>query len=293
MTITGGRLKRGVIKGTMEVSVIGTGNMGSAFVRRARALGLEVYAWNRSRDKLKGLPAQPLPSPAEARGVAAVFVADDVALAKVVEELRADAVALCGTYSPEGAERALEALKARGIPAAAVPVIGSPRNVEQGEALYILGAASDVRPKVAPLFEKAGRVFPATSPMEAVVLKLAFNAVIIGALALLGEATALARGYGVQPSTLKELLRGTVLKDFAERYMDRLVARNPALFSIRNAGKDMRYFVQAALRLGMPVTAASAVKSLYELLAALGRGEEDFARAGYLEGAAWLDLVQV
>lgn len=266
----------------MEVSVIGTGNMGSAFARRARALGFEVYAWNRNREKLRGLPAQPLSSPAEARGLAAIFVTDDAALDAVVRELKAEAAALCGTYSVEGAERALEALRARGIPAAAVPVIGSPRNVEQGDALYILGAAPEARSKVAPVFEKAGRVFPAASPMEAVVLKLAFNALAIGALALLGEATALARGYGVQPSTLRELLRGTVLRDFAERYMDRLVSRGPALFNIRNAGKDVRYFVQAASRLGMPTAVASAVKSLYELLNALGHGEEDFARAGYL-----------
>lgn len=120
---------------------------------------------------------------------------------------------------------------------------------------------------------------------SAMALKLAYNAFLIGTMALLGEYIVLGRTYGgVDDDTLRVLLTKTVFRDVAEKYLDRMLKpKSPPSFTLALAAKDVHYAVKAAGDAKSPLVVSSAVKSLYELLATLGFGNEDYVRAGLLE----------
>ncbi len=266
----------------MEVTVVGVGKMGSAFIKRTARLGHTVYAWNRTKEKLSGLPATPISSLSEARGLTAVFVADDEALLSIAGELKGDVVVLMGTYSIQGANSARRVLEAKGVPVMAAPVVGGPGNVERGDAIYLIGGSGAVYEKYAGFFAEVGKAVYLGDFEKAVVLKLAYNSLLIGAISVLGEAISLASAYGIAPSVFKELLQQTVFKDIATAYVDRMLSNEPGTFALKHAGKDVRYATAAALgKSGTMVL--SAVRALYELLELWGFGDAYYIKAGILE----------
>jgi 3-hydroxyisobutyrate dehydrogenase-like beta-hydroxyacid dehydrogenase len=266
----------------MELTVVGTGRMGAAFVKRAAQLGHKVYAWNRTRGKLEGLPATPISRPSEARGPVAVFVADDEALLSLVDEMGGDAAFLMGTYSLAGAAAARRALAARGIGVLASPIVGGPGNVERGDAVYIVGGDAEVYSRYSKLFAELGRIMHVGEFEKAVVLKLAYNSLLIGTVAVLGEAASMAAAHGIPPSQFKELLSQTIFKEIGSVYIDRMYSDEPGTFALRHAGKDVRYATAAAAGRSSTVV-LSAVRSLYEMLEVLGYGDSYYIRAGILE----------
>jgi 3-hydroxyisobutyrate dehydrogenase len=268
----------------MDITVVGLGNMGKAFTRRAVSLGFNVSWWNRTREKVKDAPGTPIADLADAKGLVVVFVADDKALFDVLPKLGGEYVALAGTYSVEGVRRALEMLAARRQTGFAMPVVGSPRNVEAGDAIYLVGAPDDVYAKLRPILEKFGVLFYVGDSVKAVALKLAYNSLLISTVAALGESLSLAIKYGVGPDMFKELLSRTVFKEIGGRYIDRMLGGGVPTFTIRNAAKDMRYVSLAAGEVESSNVAISGVKALYELLTAMGYGDEDYVKAGVLAG---------
>jgi len=267
----------------MDVTVVGMGNMGSAFARRAHAQGFSVYWWNRTREKVKDAPGVELKRLEEARGLVVVFVADDQALYSVVDKLGGEYVALAGTYSVDAVRRAVAALESRGKRAFAMPVVGSPRNVENGDAIYLVGASEEVYTQLRPHLEKFGTLFYVGDSVKAAALKLAYNALLISTVAALGESLSLALKYGISADAFRALLSHTVFKEVAARYVDRMLGKTAPTFTVRNAAKDMRYASAAAGEAGVGNVAISGVKALYEVLTALGLGDEDYVKAGLLE----------
>ncbi|CCC81647.1 NAD(P)-dependent oxidoreductase [Thermoproteus tenax] len=266
----------------MEITVVGTGRMGSAFVKRAAALGHKVYAWNRTREKLSGLPATAIEGLSDARGLVAIFVADDEALMGIVEQIGGEAAALMGTYSVNGAVEAVRRLRSRGIPAFASPIVGGPGNVERGDAIYLLGGERTLLDKYTSVMFSLGKVVLVGELEKAVALKLAYNSLLIGTVAVLGEALSLAVAYGIPATVFKDLLSQTVFKEIGSVYIDRMLSEGEGTFALKHAGKDLRYAVNASAGKSGAVV-LSAVHSLYELLELQGYGNEYYIKAGILE----------
>ncbi len=267
----------------MDVTVIGTGRMGSALVRRLARQGFNVYAWNRTRDRLRDLPAKALDDVSQARGLTFIFVSDDEAL-NAVKGVGGDVIVLSGTYSV-GAVAALNIrFTGMGRGFLAAPVVGGPADVENGTAIYLVGGPENTYQRVKEVFDKLGTVIRLPTAESAMALKLAYNAFLIGTMALLGEYVVLGRTYGVSDEVLKDVLSRTVFREVAEKYLDRVLRpRSPPSFTLALAAKDVHYAVKSAGDAKAPLVVSSAVKSLYELLAALGFGNEDYVRAGLLE----------
>ncbi len=262
---------------------MGTGRMGSALVRRLAALGYTVYAWNRTREKLRDLPAKPLNDLSEARGLVFIFVSDDEALYRV-SDVTGEVVALAGTYSVDAVKALSIKYLNRGMGLLASPVIGGPGDVERGTAIYLVGGSETVFNKVSGVFKGLGEVIRLPSVESAMALKLAYNALLIGSMALLGEYLNLGMSYGVDNEVLKGVLTRTVFREIAEKYMDRILnpPQKPS-FTLALATKDVKYAVRAGESSGTPLLISSAVKSLYELLTTYGFGNEDYVRGGFLE----------
>lgn len=268
----------------MEITVVGTGKMGAAFVRRAAAAGFTTYCWNRTRERLRDLPCIPLDRLEDTRGLVVVFVFDDDALYQTALKAGGEYVALAGTYSVRAVDYVVRRLEKRGAAGFAMPVLGSPRNVESGDAIYIVGANDETYSKIRHVLEKFGTLIHVGDSKKAAALKLAYNLLLISTVAALGESVALAKKYGVEVDVFKQLLSNTVFREIAARYVDRMLAAGTPTFTVEGAAKDLRYAANAASEAGMANVVASGVKTLYELLVAAGRGNEDYVKAGVLEG---------
>ncbi|WP_054857908.1 NAD(P)-dependent oxidoreductase [Vulcanisaeta sp. JCM 16159] len=267
----------------MEVTVIGTGRMGSALVKRLAKQGFDVYAWNRTRDKLRDLPAKVIDDISQARGVTFIFVSDDEAL-NAVKGVGGDVIVLSGTYSIGAVTAFNIRFTSMGKGLLAAPVVGGPADVENGTAVYLIGGPESTYQRVKEVFDKLGSIIRLPTAEAAMALKLAYNSFLIGTMALLGEYVVLGRTYGVDDDTLRALLTKTVFKEVGEKYMDRMLRpKSPPSFTLALAAKDVHYAVKSAGDAKTPLIVSSAVKSLYELLAVLGFGNEDYVRAGLLE----------
>ncbi|MEM1924065.1 MAG: NAD(P)-dependent oxidoreductase [Pyrobaculum sp.] len=267
----------------MDISVIGTGKMGSAFVRRAASLGFATYCWNRSVEKLKSLPCRPLEKLEDAKGLVVIFLFDDKALYQIAPKVGGDYIALAGTYSIEAVVHVLKILNGGGRRGFAMPVLGSPRNVESGDAIYIVGANGEVYRVVEPILKNFGILIEVGDSIKATALKLAYNALLISTVAVLGESVSLVKRYGVDVEVFKLLLSHTVFKEVANRYIDRMLSNAAPSFTIEGAAKDLRYATYAAGEAGVGNIATSGVRALYEALAAMGKAYEDYVKAGVIE----------
>ena len=128
-----------------SVAVLGTGIMGAAMARNLLAAGMEVRAWNRSREKAEPLAddgATVANSAAEA-AEGADFVLTMLADADVIEEVVGDGGALSAladggvwlqmsTVGGEGSERLANLAKEHGVAYVDAPVLGTKQPAEQG-----------------------------------------------------------------------------------------------------------------------------------------------------------------
>ncbi len=273
------------------MAVIGAGLMGSAAAERLRDAGFEVIVWNRTRERAEELArglgvgfAPTLEEALDSAEAAIAFVADDEALISVASKVgRADGLVFIdsSTVTPETAARVAEYLEGRGACYVEAPVLGGPRVVREGKLVIIEAGRSVCKRLAQPVIQAlASRIIDAgEDPRVAQALKLAYNQVLIGGLAILSEALNMAEAYGANIELLREVYRGTALEGLAAKYLERLAADEwPASFRLHLAAKDLDYARRAAWARGLasPVTAAAA--EAFKLAASVGLGGEDYSR---------------
>jgi 3-hydroxyisobutyrate dehydrogenase len=150
------------------VAVLGTGIMGAAMVRNLLSAGIEVRAWNRSREKAEPLAqsgAQVVADPADAaRG--ADFILTMLADADAVEEvlggdvlsaLAGDGVWLQMSTVGEGGNERLAGLAADlGVAYVDAPVLGTKQPAEQGQLVVLASGPEEVRERSEQVFSAVG-----------------------------------------------------------------------------------------------------------------------------------------
>lgn len=272
------------------VSVVGTGLMGSALVRRLSSRGVRVKAWNRTVEKLRGLPADPVPDLSGVTGdLIAVLVADDDAVRSVLERgllkarISGSVVSLMGTYTPGLVEEAARVLERAGASVLCSPILGNPASLERGEAFVIVGGDRSAYDRVAGLYDLIGRSMWIGGLREAAVAKLAYNALLLSFVQLLGESAGLVKGYGLKLEDYVRILSHTMFSELARKYIGKILSDRPASFPIKLASKDLSYALSAAEKVNVPMSVVSAAKNLFDLMIRLGRGLEDYSRAGAIE----------
>jgi 3-hydroxyisobutyrate dehydrogenase len=275
-----------------KVAVLGTGIMGAAMARNLLSDGMEVRAWNRSREKAEPLAqegAEVADNPADAtRG--ADFLLTMLSDADVIEEavggdvlsaLAEDGVWLqMSTVGDEGNERLSDLANQHGVPYVDAPVLGTKQPAEQGQLIVLASGPEDVR-------EKSERVFDAVGSKTAWLgdagagssLKLVINNWIVGLLGVLAETVAFAKTVGVDPAAFLETIEGGPLGlPYAQLKGNMMIEEDfPTSFSARLARKDAGLVLGAAEAHNLPMPVAEAIAARFDEAIQTGYGEEDMA----------------
>ncbi len=281
----------------MRIGFLGLGDMGAPMAANLIKAGYRTRVWNRSpaaAGPLAAVGAEVAPSPAEAfdTDIAVTMFADDQALREVlidsrlIERLGAPlTIVNMATISVAFAEELARLSAARGVAYVSAPVMGRP-DAAAGARLTILAAGPDAAVEAAePLFQAMGQKtwrLGASAPM-ANALKLAVNFMLASAVETLGEAMALAGGYGIAADQLLALISSTAFPGPVYQGYGATMAGErfePAGFKAALGLKDLRLVLAAAEAVSVPLPVASAVRDSLIDAVAHGEGAMDLAVLG-------------
>lgn len=268
------------------VAVVGLGGMGSRIARRLLDAGHELVVWNRSPDKtqpLTELGAVAAASPADAaRRTEAVItmVADPASLREVTEGPdgiaagEPDTLIQMTTVSLE-ATRRLEPLVPRLLDA---PVLGSLNEVEAGTLKVFAGGPEELVERWAPLLSALGDVIRVGPVGAGTAAKLVANSTLLGVLAVLGEALALAKALGLSQEAAFEVLSATPIAAQAERRRQAIESGEfPRRFALALGLKDANLIREAAQESGVELKVADAARDWFAEAAEAGWGDKDYS----------------
>ena len=274
------------------VAVLGTGIMGAGLVRNLLSAGMEVRAWNRSREKADPLAedgATVVDSPSEAAN-GATFVLTMLSDADAVAEVVDDGV-LSGltdggvwiqtsTVGVEGNARLAELAEQQGIPYVDAPVLGTKQPAEQGQLIVLASGPDDAREKCGSVFDAIGsKTLWLGEAGAGTRLKLVVNNWILGLLGTLAETVSLARATGVDPNDFLETIEGGPLGVPYAQMKGRMMIEEdfPTSFSAKLARKDVGLVLEAASAEGLHLALAEAIAARFDEAINAGHGEEDMS----------------
>lgn len=278
----------------MKIVFFGTGLMGTGFVRRARANGLEVNVWNRSTAKalaLEAIGARAFADPAAALAGAQrihLSLADDASVDAVLEPLAA--VLPADTWIVDHtttavrptAERAAR-WQARGRVFMHCPVFMGPANAADGSGLMLVSGPQAhydaLRPALQPMTGKLH--YLGEAPERAAAFKLFGNLTLIGLLGVLGDVNRLAHAVGIPTaeafSLFDQFNPGQTLPARAARIT--AAEFDKPSFEIAMARKDVRLMIEEAQRSGVNLFVMPGVAAMFDAAIARGEGALDAAAA--------------
>ena len=270
----------------MRIGIAGIGKMGAAMAQRLMEVGHEVTAWNRSADKLKVVTdagAAVAATPAElakttdttitmltdAAAIDAVYNGASGLLAgEVADKLFIE----MSTVQPQAQVALAEKVRAKGAAFVECPVGGSTGPARQGKLIGLMGAEPDDAARAKPILEQLCRRLEHCGPVgSGAVMKLTINMPLMIYWQALGEALALCRPLGLDPTRIMDLLSDTsggpnVLKVRGPVIADALKGGDggPVTFDIDSAVKDLRTMLAEGKARGLELPLVEKTLACYE-----------------------------
>jgi 3-hydroxyisobutyrate dehydrogenase len=278
----------------VRVAVLGMGRMGQATAERLLETGHDVTVWNRTAARTAPVLARgatPAATPAAAAAAAGdavlLSLSDDAAVTEVVTAgdgvlagLRRSAILVDqSTVAPATARRLAAATPGGRFLAA--PIAGGPAQVAAGEARLLVGGPRPCYDELSPLFQDlaAGSTYCGEDPGSSTGLKLVNNYLLMGSLAVLADAVALADGAGLEPALLEEFLRSSpmVAAGLHNRLDDVLHGRHEGWFTALLGAKDVGLAADLAVAAGFDLPLVSAIEGRYRAAVDAGFADRDIA----------------
>lgn len=273
------------------ISYLGTGLLGSNFVKALLRKGNQVQVWNRTASKavaLEEFGAKAFEDVVEAvKGAERIHLtlSDDAAVDATLEKASAgfrEGVLIIDhtTTSVEGAKRRTQYWGERGYTYLHAPVFMGPQNAFESTGFMLLSGDPDVIAQVEPgLSAMTGKLLqfgPETG--RAAGVKLLGNAFLMFITAGLSDSLALARSMDIPSSDLLNLFLewnpGAVLPG----RLKRLLAAdydNPT-WELSMARKDARLMLEAAQKAGQSLATLPSIASEMDRWIAAGQGSKDW-----------------
>lgn len=261
-----------------KVAILGAGGtMGFPIARNLARAGLEVRAWNRSREK-----AQPLESDgvevvedpvaagvgaeviltmlADADAVLAAMGGEDGALSSVPEGV---VWVQMSTIGETGTERCAELAKQHGVAFVDAPVLGTRKPAQEGKLIVMASGPEEQRERLQPLFDAiATKTMWIGAAGQGSRLKLVTNSWVLAVVECGAETIALAEGLGIDPQLLFDAIDGGTLDLPYLRMKGKAIAeRNfEPMFRLTLAAKDARLVEESAQRHELDVPLFSTIR---------------------------------
>jgi 3-hydroxyisobutyrate dehydrogenase-like beta-hydroxyacid dehydrogenase len=281
----------------MRIGFIGLGSMGKGMAANLLKAGHEVRVWNRSQPAIEQLVRQGATAagdPAEAFDADAVIsmLADDAVTRSVLIDSGALASSKPGLIHLSMATLSVEFIKelaalhdSVGAQLIAAPVFGRNDLAEAGKLNIAVGGPATAIARVQPLLDVMGqKTWPmGDDPVNAAILKIATNMMLISAIEATGEAMALTQSYGVGNGDFVEFITNTLFAAPAYKvYGPKIAERETegAGFTLRLGLKDVGLALKAGEPNHVPLPVASVLRDNLLDAVALGEGESDLAALG-------------
>jgi len=278
----------------MKIAFLGTGLMGSGFVRRLRATGHDVNVWNRSASKaqaLESVGAKAFDDPAAAvagAGRIHLSLSDDASVDAVLEPIAAaipkatwivDHTTTAVTPTAERVAR----WNSRDRVFVHAPVFMGPANASDGTGLMLVSGEQARYDALLPALQKmTGNVlYLGDAPERAAAFKLFGNMTLIGMLGVLGDVNRLAHAVGIPTGEAFSLFKHFNPGQFLPARAARIEAGefgSPS-FEVAMARKDVRLMIEEAQRGGVDLFVMPGVAAMFDAAIARGEGALDAAAA--------------
>ncbi|MFF5175201.1 NAD(P)-dependent oxidoreductase [Micromonospora sp. NPDC000089] len=267
----------------LRIAFLGLGRMGLPMAIRLARAGHDVAVWNRTPERAREAVAAGAHGAAGAQEAVAgrqlviTMLSDPDAVIGVVDGLILEPGATLVEMSTVGPEVVAELRKR--LPAEVslidAPVLGSVPQAENGALhIFVGGSAEDVA-RCAPALSVLGTVEHVGALGDGAAVKLVVNVATINSAVLLGEALGLAGRLGIAREAAFDALGRTTLAPLIGVMRPRVgAARQPTLFALGLAEKDLRLAVEAGARPDGVIAAAR--RALAEGRDA-GLGDEDLS----------------
>ena len=278
----------------MKIAFLGTGLMGSGFVRRMRNNGHDVNVWNRSKAKARALQAAGATAFDEPAGALAgaqrihLSLSDDASVDAVLEPL-AKAITTSSwivdhttTAVTPTAERVAR-WKARGVTFVHAPVFMGPANALDGTGLMLVSGEKSRHDALLPDLQKmtGNVIYLGEAPERAAAFKLFGNLTLIGIMGVLGDVNRLAHAVGIPTSEAFSLFKHFNPGQFLPARAARIESgsfTSPS-FEVAMARKDVRLMIEEAQRGGIDLFVMPGVAAMFDAAIARGEGALDAAAA--------------
>jgi 3-hydroxyisobutyrate dehydrogenase-like beta-hydroxyacid dehydrogenase len=278
------------------IAWLGTGLLGSGFVKAALKRGDRVRVWNRTASKAKALEslgAVFTATPSEAvKGAERVHLclSDDAAVDGVLEEILAAPgfnapIIDHTTVTPKGAKARAERLEKRGVGFLACPVFMGPAMAESSSGRMLCAGPVTLVEALGPALAKMTGELQTfgTDVSVPATLKLLGNSMIIGISGVLADAIAVAQGGGVDVKEAIAFLQSFQVGNIVNMRGVRMSQGDyTASFELTMARKDVRLMQETAAPRAMATL--DGLGARMDALIAKGHGAKDL-------GALAIELV--
>jgi 3-hydroxyisobutyrate dehydrogenase and related beta-hydroxyacid dehydrogenases len=275
----------------LRVGFIGLGIMGSAMAMNIHKKGFPLIVYNRTRSKTEPFAKLGVPVANSPREVAekSDVVIDMVTDAPDVEEVLfgRDGVVYgahpglividMSTNSPEYARYFAKRLAEYGIEFLDAPVTGSDIGARQGTLTIMVGGKREVFERVKPVLEAMGKTIVYAGDVGSGQMLKLLNQIVVGLNMLaVVEAMALAKKASIDMDKLFTVLSTGGANSFTvQYYMPKMMKGDyePG-FKAAHLKKDLKYAVEMANKLGVPLPGTALTLELYNALVAKGLGDK-------------------
>jgi 3-hydroxyisobutyrate dehydrogenase len=289
------------MKAGTKVTVLGAGGtMGLPMARHIAGAGMEVRAWNRTREKAEPLAqdgiqvADSAPVAVSGADIILTILTDAEAVIDTMEGEEGALAASDGgsiwlqmtTIGIEGTERCASLADQHDLVFVDAPVVGTKEPAEQGKLTVLASGPDEVRERCEPIFDAIGqRTLWLGEAGTGTRMKLVINSWLLSLVEGLAETIAFAHGIGVDPTQFLETISGGPIDNpYAQMKGRMMVERNfEPSFKLELAAKDARLVVEAMERHDLELPMLETIRAqLAE--AAAEHGDRDMA-ATYLASA--------
>lgn len=276
----------------MEVGFIGAGRMGRVMIANLVRAGHRVRAFDAASDAV----AAAVQAGAQAAASAADAIGGDAVISMLPNDKAMRAVFGPGGVLPEGGSTTVHVNMAtasvdcatdltafhaeRGIAYVAAPVFGRPEMAAERHINIMVAGDDAAIARVQPLFDAMGkktwRLGP--DPHQANVTKIAGNLMVACMLEAMGEASILAKAYGLEPQTVLDTVVSSLFDVPIYRIYSKFIGGRefePPGFDMRLGFKDAKLALDAGEAANAALPFASALRDIYlEALAHGGEGKD-------------------